>query len=161
MFLIILVNIGLSQDQLTIPQLEQKLLNEILINGVGNRLLIVDFRPQKDMSPCSITITGDSSGYVSIETEYSEDRITLSVDPYTGRSTSNIWGKGSIHRFSGTVVSGQYVFIGEGEKDQRLTFAVIEQGYVYLRGNGKVLYKGKEIFSTSSSSPTTLPVRRE
>ena len=47
---------------------------------------------------------------------------------------------GSIHRIFGTLVSGEYKFISEDDKFNRLTFAVIrDRGYVYLRGRGKVI----------------------
>ena len=35
---------------------------------------------------------------------------------------------------------GEYKFISEGDRFNKLTFAVIQdQGYVYLRGKGKVI----------------------
>lgn len=51
----------------------------------------------------------------------------------------------SVHRFFGRIQVGDYTFIGEGDKSERLTFALLKGvGYVYLRGKGKLLLKSGE-----------------
>ena len=51
----------------------------------------------------------------------------------------------SIHRYKGEFYFKGYTFIGEGDKDERLTFCILDVGYVYLRGKGIVRTKdGKE-----------------
>ncbi len=55
--------------------------------------------------------------------------------------------KNAIHRYDGRVEREDgYTFIGEGDKWNRLTFAVLDTGYVYVRGIGRVvLPDGKEV----------------
>ncbi|RJQ51373.1 MAG: hypothetical protein C4526_10335 [Nitrospiraceae bacterium] len=49
-------------------------------------------------------------------------------------------GNGSIHEIYGSVRIGNYNFLNEGDKSDRLNFGIIESyGYVYLRGKGKVI----------------------
>lgn len=45
-----------------------------------------------------------------------------------------------IYGYDGEVDMGRYKFIGEGGKQNRLTFVLVDVGYVYLRGKGKVVF---------------------
>ncbi len=56
-------------------------------------------------------------------------------------------GHGSLHRFTGEVALFGYKFFGDGAEADRLTFVLLQNlGYVYLRGNGRVITKeGREI----------------
>ncbi len=51
----------------------------------------------------------------------------------------SLMGKGSIHRIDGKVKHGGYTFIGEGDQYNRLTFVLLNQGYIYVRGIGRVI----------------------
>jgi ankyrin repeat protein len=64
-------------------------------------------------------------------------------------------GVGSIHRFARTVKVGNYTFIGEGDRENRLTFLLLDEGYVYLRGKGRVIppAPGEEMKFGYSSEP--------
>jgi outer membrane protein assembly factor BamD (BamD/ComL family) len=53
---------------------------------------------------------------------------------------------GSIHRLVGEIKIGKYVFVGENDVLYPFTFLLQPDGYVYLRGKGKVIdVEGKEI----------------
>jgi hypothetical protein len=51
---------------------------------------------------------------------------------------------GSIIRFVGEVTIGKYVFFGENDLFYPLTFLLISDGFVYLRGKGKVILPNGE-----------------
>jgi ankyrin repeat protein len=63
------------------------------------------------------------------------------------RAGKTMGAEDSVHRFSGQAKVGDYTFIGEGDKSERLTFALVKGvGYVYLRGKGRVRLKnGQEV----------------
>ncbi|MGA2865048.1 MAG: hypothetical protein ABSF95_11250 [Verrucomicrobiota bacterium] len=66
---------------------------------------------------------------------------------------------GSIIRFVGEITVGKYVFIGENDVLYPLTFLLTSDGFVYLRGKGKVaLPTGKMVDpgKTTESSTATL-----
>lgn len=45
---------------------------------------------------------------------------------------------GSVHRFVGEITVGKYVFAGENDPFNPLTFLLMKDGYVYVRGKGTV-----------------------
>jgi len=47
---------------------------------------------------------------------------------------------GSVHRFAGQITVGRYVFISKADPVYPLTFLLTSDGYVYLRGRGKVIF---------------------
>jgi hypothetical protein len=88
-------------------------------------------------------------GDILIETEFEEDTFFVSADEAFEQGSADfstlIYGQGSIHRFDGKVKRDGYTFLGEGQKFDRLTFVLIDQGYVYVRGKGRVISpEGKE-----------------
>lgn len=55
-------------------------------------------------------------------------------------------GDGSIHRFKEKVNLFGYTFNGEGDEKSRLTFVLTKNGYLYVRGKGKIILKdGQEV----------------
>ena len=60
---------------------------------------------------------------------------------------------GSIHRFVGEVAIGRYVFSGENDPLNPLTFLLTRGGYVYLRGRGTVTLPDGETVQMSSITP--------
>ena len=55
-------------------------------------------------------------------------------------------GEGSVHRFKGEIKLFGHTFNGEGDERNRLTFVLTKDGYIYVRGKGKiVLRNGKEV----------------
>lgn len=60
---------------------------------------------------------------------------------------------GSIHRFVGEVAIGRYVFAGENDPLNPLTFFLTKDGYVYLRGKGTVTLPGGEKVQMSNIAP--------
>jgi hypothetical protein len=53
---------------------------------------------------------------------------------------------GSIHRLVGEIKIGKYIFVGENDVLYPFTFLLQPEGYVYLRGKGKLInVDGKEI----------------
>lgn len=75
---------------------------------------------------------------------------------------------GSIHRFVGEITVGKYVFAGEDDPFNPLTFLLTKDGYVYVRGKGTVtLPDGKTIqlgrdttrlrLRTAQEPPPSLP----
>jgi hypothetical protein len=133
-----------------VPQVEQKVIQEIKDKGAGNRFVIKEIKPAKSDSTVSLTLTGywKQQGPMRFY-----DRNVLAEfpgdNPLFGISGSDIipaMGNGSVHRFDGELKMFGYTFIGEGDRLNRLTFAILDGvGYVYLRGKGRVLAKdGKE-----------------
>lgn len=92
----------------------------------------VDFIRTYDGTRMSMGGEGESAPYLSLGSKIIGDIL--------------FFGEGSIYRFDGQVKLDNYTFIGEGNKLNRLTFVSLTQGFVYVRGKGKVILpEGKEI----------------
>ncbi len=91
------------------------------------------------------------SNDIVVDTEFSQDKFYILSPSETDKgpySSDNITfsGRGSIHRFNGEVKRDGFKFIGEGDKQNRLTFILFDKGYVYVRGKGKVIFPdGRDI----------------
>ncbi|MFW6129340.1 MAG: SPOR domain-containing protein, partial [Candidatus Aminicenantaceae bacterium] len=153
LFLFVFLIYGYETDltEKLVPRIEKKLIEEIKKQGPENRFMIKEFNPQAKIPPSRVTIKQHSTDSISAKTEFPDDTVA-NYD----KSNKSIWGKESIHRFEGRVelkveapdgTYKTYTFIGEGSKLNRLTFLLTEQGYVYMRGKGKVvLPNGTQIF---------------
>jgi hypothetical protein len=72
-----------------------------------------------------------------IDTEFPNDKYCVPVSK-DGLNSAYIKGEGSVHRFEGKIVFDNYTFIGEGDISDRLTFILLKEGYVYVRGKGTI-----------------------
>jgi len=138
-----------DQADSLVPVLEELILRVISTAGVGVLFSIPGFSPRGGDTG-SLTIRGiHESGDPPWELamEFPNDRIPFSLG--VGQSGTSIpLAHGSVHRFDGAVrlIEG-YRFIGEGERPYRLTFGIVkDQGYIYLRGKGRVITpSGEEV----------------
>ncbi len=107
----------------SVPEIEDRLLRQLQTEGVGPRFHIKEIKPR-----CySRTVLRYTKSKDQMRGEFDEDRFGLAECAV------------GIYRYAGEVKMGPYTFIGEGDKTNRLTFAFIDSGYVYLRGKGKVV----------------------
>jgi len=106
-----------------VPDIEDRLLRQLQTEGVGNRLHIKEIRP-RCFSKIVLRYTKTRD---AMRGEFGEDRF--------GDECAV-----GIYRYDGAVDMGKYTFIGEGGQQNRLTFALVDIGYVYLRGKGKVVF---------------------
>lgn len=118
-------DLALSQPRAKerVPEIEDRLLRQLQTEGVGNRFHIKELKPR-----CYSKVVL---------------RFTKSEGKILGEFDEDVFGFAEcavgIYRYAGEVRMGPYTFIGEGDKANRLTFAAIDSGYVYLRGKGKVV----------------------
>jgi len=153
---------SLSQEQkeINIPELEDKIVAEIKESGIGDRFFINDIKPISNifsgyratliMGPSRFS-TNDSSIYYT--QEFPGDPTTWKLPAYftmsndkDGNPKDIFYSRYVIHRYNGKVVlENGYRFIGEGDKYNRLTFSLFDEGYVYLRGKGKVILPNGKI----------------
>ncbi|MBN1273651.1 MAG: SPOR domain-containing protein [Candidatus Aminicenantes bacterium] len=132
-----------QNEKKTVIELENEAVRKIEQEGIRQRFTVEQFGPRKNVAPSRITLSQTNLDSISVDTEYLEDNIAQK-----GQLGPDIWGRGSIHRFMGRVElkvenadkkTERFVFISEGEKDNRLTFWVGNDAYVYLRGKGRVV----------------------
>jgi hypothetical protein len=169
----------------SIPNLEDRLLTDIKDGGQADKFVIRSFKPKAGELVCRVTFrpippgekrfsasivdfAADEQGYLAgywvkgpslgpgfvIDTEWPADRYCI---PVTGQGLQNtyLWGVGSIHRFDGTVTINDVTFSGTGHSLNRLTFVVLDRGYVYLRGDGCVKTSdGKKVKLGGGQCPT-------
>lgn len=133
----------IQEDEKTVIQLENEAVLSIEQEGIGRRFTVEEFGPRSHVGPSRVTLSQNDPDSISVDTEYPEDVIARK-----GNTVPDIWGRGSIHRFQGRVElkvesesdkTKRFVFVGEGEKGNRLTFWVGDNSYVYLRGKGRVI----------------------
>jgi hypothetical protein len=79
------------------------------------------------------TFFGEKGNFIA-EAEEMHDRYVMTQPGFKPL----LFGEGSIHRFEGTVKLNGFLFRNTGKRFNRLTFAILKQGYVYLRGSGEV-----------------------
>lgn len=123
-----------DQSQLIVPRIEALALAEIRRDGPRERLVIPGLEP--DEGPGN-----------SVTLQAASDHTTL-VTEFPGDAARVRFSDGSIHRFIGRFPFADVLTLfGEGDKDHRLTFAVLDElGMVYVRGTGRVVLAsdGKE-----------------
>lgn len=145
-----------------LPKLERKIVDDIIENGVGSRLVVSGIKTET-ASPSSVTIS-DDGGVWKLEMEQPSDRILqINMRP-------SIFGSGSIHRFSGEVKYDNIKlpsFVGTGDERNRLTFLLLKDtGYVYMRGKGRLVFPHgqtvelgfKEALATTKKGRETLEI---
>lgn len=129
-----------------IEKIEHMLFKQVKSTEANGRFIIREVTPEPNRPKSSLTFQGIAGGTLCT-TEFPHDQLVFFGLPF---AVPKPFGDGSVHRFAGKIELGRgnYTFIiGEGDKLNRLTFALIKDvGYVYLRGKGRVLLKnGKEI----------------
>jgi hypothetical protein len=115
-----------DQGQLIVPRIESIAVAEIRKDGPLERFVIPGLEPDEGEGN-SVTLTA-AAGRMSLSTEY------------PGDSAHARFSDGSIHRFVGRFPFADVLTVfGEGGKDHRLTFVILDQiGMVYVRGTGRV-----------------------
>ncbi len=136
---------------LKIEDLEQSIIDNVLNKGVGNRYAIKDYRLADFFGRFSMRSRG-SSTEISIFGDYPNDEI-MSPEGFVmhGRFSTFYLGPGptytrdasqtnriNTHRYEGTIETQDYIFRNTGDTLNRLTFAEINNMYVYIRGKGSV-----------------------
>jgi hypothetical protein len=126
-----------------LKSIEESLKNIIFKTGYSKRFFIEtpNFTSENTF-PSSITLSAFKPGFLLKESEFPWDCI---IYGFSGDAKG--FGNGSILRFKGKVKFEfqDYSFIiGEGSKYERLTFVLINNKLVYLRGNGKIIKKNGE-----------------
>jgi hypothetical protein len=123
-----------DRAQLIVPRIEAVALTEIRRDGPGERFVIPGLEP--DEGPAN-----------SVTLEAATDRTTLLTE-FPGDAARARFSDGSVHRFVGRFPFADVLTLfGEGDKDHRLTFAILDEfGMVYVRGTGRVVIaaEGKE-----------------
>lgn len=136
-----------NEGEKIIHKLEVVIIDEIKRKGVGSRFIVKEYMPRPDKSG-SITLMEEPE-HIRFLPEFPGDMKELFFDGKTGMFSPPS-GYDSVHRFVGKIefkIGNVYAFIGEGDKLNRLTFALIQNiGYIYVRGKGKAILKeGTEI----------------
>jgi hypothetical protein len=114
----------LDQGQLIVPRIEALAVSEIRSEGPRDRFVIPGLEPD-DGQGNSVTL--QSSG----------DRVTLLTE-FPGDTARVRFSDGSVHRFVGRFPFADLVtLVGEGDKNHRLTFVILDDQMVYVRGIGR------------------------
>jgi hypothetical protein len=138
--------VPLSKEE--VVELENAIMADIDLRGVGNRLVISDpilAGENMDLAIGGLTFGEGADGTTNLSTEFPGD-----VLPIPNMYSQNVW------RFRGRVSldlqdeAGEiytFVFVGEGDDLNLLTFGRFPaSGFVYLRGVGKVILpSGEEV----------------
>jgi hypothetical protein len=115
-----------DQGQLIVPRLEALAVAEIRSDGPRDRFVIPGLEPDEGQGN---SVTLQSTG----------DRVTL-VTEFPGDTARVRFSDGSVHRFVGRFPFADLVTLfGEGDKNHRLTFVIIEDQMVYVRGTGRAV----------------------
>lgn len=116
-----------DQGQLIVPRIEALGLAEIRREGPRERFVIPGLEP-------------DEGKGNSVTLQSTADRMSL-VTEFPGDAGVARFSDGSIHRFVGRFPFADILTLfGEGDKDHRLTFAILDElGMVYLRGTGRAV----------------------
>jgi hypothetical protein len=160
---------SIAATGVSVAAMEDSVIAEIQTKGVHSRFVAAGIKPKSDELPCRVTLrplpaapaemqgsivgfAEDADGYLAgtwvrgpslgpgfvVDTEQPEDRYCIPTSS-SGLGSPHLMGIGSIHRYDGRVTLGGLKFIGEGSRSDRLTFAVLDSGYVYLRGKGRAV----------------------
>ena len=126
-----------DQGQLIVPRIEALAVEEIRTDGPRDRFVIPGLEP-------------DAGQGNSVTLRAAGDRVTL-VTEFPGDTARVRFSDGSVHRFIGRFPFADVVTLfGEGDQDHRLTFAVIDDQMVYIRGTGRAVEAGGTIQFGSS-----------
>ncbi len=117
---------------------------EYLATKMEPKFIISDIRVTDTLPIRGLMSTHDvSSGILSLSMESGDDFIPIT------NNEPQLWGNGSLHRYSGRVVIPELhiTVFGEGDGDDRLEFLVVKNvGYIYIHGKGRVIQNnGKEV----------------
>jgi hypothetical protein len=115
-----------DQGQLIVPRIEALAVAEIRSDGPRDRFVIPGLEPD------------DGQGN-SVTLQATDDRVTL-VTEFPGDTAHVRFSDGSVHRFIGRFPFADVVTLyGEGDKNHRLTFVVLEDQMIYVRGTGRAV----------------------
>ena len=128
-----------GQGQIIVPRIEALAVAEIRSEGPRDRFVIPGLEPDE----------GEGN---SVTLEAAAGKMTLLTE-FPGDAARARFSDGSVHRFVGRFPFADVLtVIGEGDKDHRLTFVVInELGMVYVRGTGRVVL-------AAEGKDTTIPL---
>jgi hypothetical protein len=115
-----------DQGQLIVPRIEALAVQEIRSDGPRDRFVIPGLEPD------------DGAGN-SVTLQATDDRVIL-VTEFPGDTARVRFSDGSVHRFVGRFPFADLVTLfGEGDKNHRLTFVVLDDQMVYVRGTGRAV----------------------
>jgi len=115
-----------DQGQLIVPRIEALTVAEIRSDGPRDRFVIPGLEPDEGQGN---SVTLQSTG----------DCVTL-VTEFPGDTARVRFSDGSVHRFVGRFPFADLVTLfGEGDKNHRLTFVILEDQMVYVRGIGRAV----------------------
>ena len=115
-----------DQGPLIVPRIEALAVTEIRRDGPSGRFVIPGLEPDEGQGN-------------SVTLQAAADRITLLTE-FPGDAARVRFSDGSVHRFIGRFPFADVVTLfGEGDKNHRLTFVVLDDVMVYLRGAGRVV----------------------
>lgn len=115
-----------DQGQLIVPRIEALAVAEIRSDGPRDRFVIPGLEPDEGQGN-------------SVTLQATDDRVTL-VTEFPGDSAHVRFSDGSVHRFVGRFPFADVVTLfGEGDKNHRLTFVVLDDEMVYVRGTGRAV----------------------
>lgn len=112
-----------DQGPLIVPRIEALAVAEIRRDGPAGRFVIPGLEPDEGQGN-------------SVTLQATPDRITLLTE-FPGDAARVRFSDGSVHRFIGRFPFADVVtLVGEGDKNHRLTFVVLDDVIVYIRGTG-------------------------
>lgn len=115
-----------DQGQILVPRIEAVTAAEIRREGPRERFVIPGLEP--DPGPGNTVTLEAAGGRMTLKTEFPGDAARVN------------FSDGSIHRFVGEFPFADVLsLVGEGDANHRLTFVVIEDVMVYVRGTGRAL----------------------
>jgi hypothetical protein len=126
-----------DQGQLIVPRIEAMAVAEIRSDGPRDRFVIPGLEPDEGQGN-------------SVTLQSTDDRVTL-VTEFPGDTAHVRFSDGSVHRFIGRFPFADVVTLfGEGDKNHRLTFVILDDIMVYVRGTGRAVAAGGTIQFGSS-----------
>jgi hypothetical protein len=115
-----------DQGQLIVPRIEALAVAEIRSDGPRDRFVIPGLEPDEGQGN-------------SVTLQSTADRVTL-VSEFPGDTAHVRFSDGSVHRFVGRFPFADVVTLyGDGDKNHRLTFVILEDQMVYVRGTGRAV----------------------
>jgi hypothetical protein len=115
-----------DQSPAIVPRIEALAVAEIRRDGPNGRFVIPGLEPDEGQGN-------------SVTLQATADRVTL-VTEFPGDAARVRFSDGSVHRFIGRFPFADVVTLfGEGDKNHRLTFVVLDDVMVYIRGTGRAM----------------------
>ncbi|HEX7793650.1 MAG TPA: hypothetical protein VF456_04825, partial [Vicinamibacterales bacterium] len=115
-----------DEGQLIVPRIEALTVAEIRSDGPRDRFVIPGLEPDEGQGN-------------SVTLQSTTDRVTL-VTEFPGDTARVRFSDGSVHRFVGRFPFADLVTLyGEGDRNHRLTFVILEDQMVYVRGVGRAV----------------------